>query len=140
MSVSDIPEDSIISEINMTPLVDISLVLVIIFMVIAPFFSHLLKQITLPTAGTASLNDQNSIKISVFEDGTLAVNTTVVKESEMGGAILAEIGRVRSPWLIMRADGKVRHGRVMEIVRLAKKSGVERVAFAVTPKIEGGAQ
>lgn len=140
MSVSDLPEENIISEINMTPLVDVSLVLVIIFMVIAPFFSHLLKQILLPTAASASLNDQNSIKISIFGDGTLAVDTTVIKEDELGGAILKEIGKVRSPWVIVRADSGVRHGRVMEIVRLAKKSGVERVAFAITPKVPGGAQ
>jgi len=140
VSVSDLPEDSIIAEINMTPLVDVSLVLVIIFMVIAPFFSNLLKQLVLPAAASVSLNDQNSMKISIFTDGTLAVNANVVDESEMGGAILNEIGRTRSPWVIVRADSKVRHGRVMEIVRLAKRSGVERVAFAITPKAAGGVQ
>ncbi|MFA6434737.1 MAG: biopolymer transporter ExbD [Elusimicrobiales bacterium] len=137
MSINDGPEDGIISGINMTPLVDISLVLVIIFMLIAPFLSRLLKPMTLPPARQASLNDQNTVKISIFKDGTLAVNANVVNEAEMGGRILSEITSGKSPWALVRADVEVPYEKVMVILRLVKKSGIERIAFATRPAEAG---
>lgn len=134
MAKNDLSEDSIISEINMTPLVDVSLVLVIIFMLIAPFLSQLLKPMILPTARQATLNDQNTVKVSIFTDGTLAVNATVVKEENMGELILKEITKGKSPWALVRADTDVPYEKVMTILQLVKKAGIERVAFATKPE------
>lgn len=139
MAKNDLPADNIISEINMTPLVDISLVLVIIFMLIAPFLSRLLKPMTLPPARQASLNDQNTVKISIFSDGTLAINAEVVTEAELGPRVLKEITRGKSPWALIRADTDIPYEKVMVILQLVKKSGIERIAFATRP-VEAGAK
>lgn len=137
MPGNELPEESIISEINMTPLVDVSLVLVIIFMLIAPFLSRLLKPMTLPPAKQASLNDQNTVKISIFTDGTLAINAEVVKEADLGEQILKEITRGKSPWALVRADTEVPYEKVLVILHLIKKSGIERIAFATRPAEAG---
>ncbi|MBI4057516.1 MAG: biopolymer transporter ExbD [Elusimicrobia bacterium] len=140
MTPSNFPDDEIISEINLTPLVDVSLVLVIIFMVVAPFFSHILKPLLLPPAGKAALNDQNTIKVSIFPDGTLAVGSSMVSESELGNRIKKEIQEGKQPWVLVRAGEEVVHGRVMEILKVIKTLGVQRIAFATRPKVdvEGG--
>jgi len=121
----------------MTPLVDISLVLVIIFMLIAPFLSSLVKPMKLPPARRASLNDQNTVKVSIFKDGTLAVNASVVKEADLGGVILKEITKGKSPWALVRADTEIPYERVMSIMQLIKKAGIERIAFATRPEEDG---
>ncbi|HAH31675.1 MAG TPA: biopolymer transporter ExbD [Elusimicrobia bacterium] len=139
MPVNDLPDESIISEINMTPLVDVSLVLVIIFMLIAPFLTRLLKPMQLPPSKQASLNDQNTVKISIFKDGTLAVNTDVVDESALGERILKEITKGKSPWALVRADTEIPYEKVTVILQLIKKAGIERVAFATRP-VEAGAK
>ncbi|OGR88233.1 MAG: hypothetical protein A3J74_08190 [Elusimicrobia bacterium RIFCSPHIGHO2_02_FULL_57_9] len=131
----DFPEDNAITEINMTPLVDVSLVLVIIFMVVVPFFSHIIKPMTLPSASRAAMTERNSISVSVFPDGDLAVGSSLIAGPEqLVGAIAQEIASGKAPWVMVRAGNDVAHGRVMDIIKTIKKAKIERVGFAVQPK------
>ncbi|MFA6003235.1 MAG: biopolymer transporter ExbD [Elusimicrobiota bacterium] len=134
MGPVDSGEDDIISEINLTPLVDVSLVLVIIFMVVAPFFSQILKPLTLPNSASATLTEQNTIKVSIFPDGTLAVGPALVQPEQMNAALQKEIASGKQPWVVVRAGTEVASGRVMDTVKEIKKYGIERVAFAAQPK------
>jgi biopolymer transport protein ExbD len=134
MDAADFDSDEMITEINMTPLVDISLVLVIIFMVIAPFLSHVLKPLNLPMSAKATLTDQNTIKVSVFPDGTLAVGATVMDDAQLEGAITNEIKAGKKPWVLVRAGVEVPHGRVMDVVKIIQRQKIERLAFAARPK------
>lgn len=134
MGPIDAGEDDIISEINLTPLVDVSLVLVIIFMVVAPFFSQILKPLTLPNAASATLSEQNTIKVSIFPDGTLAVGPSLIQPEQLDPALRREIAAGKNPWVIVRAGADVASGRVMDTVKEIKKYGIERVAFAAQPK------
>lgn len=131
---ADNMEEDIISEINLTPLVDVSLVLVIIFMVVAPFVTHILKPLQLPHCVNASLSEQNSIKVSVFPDGTLAVGPNLVKREQLESALQQEIASGKNPWVMLRAGMMVSHGRVMDIVGAIKKAGIKRIGFAAKPK------
>lgn len=135
---TEIYDDEIIAEINMTPLVDISLVLVIIFMVIAPFLSHVLKPVDLPSSSKAALSDQNSIKVSIYPDGTLAVGSLMLTEPELADAIDKELAAGKKPWVLVRAGADVPHGRVMDVVKSILKRKIERLAFAARPKTTPG--
>lgn len=124
-------DEEMITEINLTPLVDVSLVLVIIFMVVAPLFTNILKPLLLPAAANAGLTESNSIKISIFLDGMLAVGPTIVPASGVTGAIQKEIASGRPPWVLVRAATEVPHGRVMDVIQSVKRGGALRVGFAV---------
>jgi biopolymer transport protein ExbD len=133
---SSIPEEEIISEINMTPLVDVSLVLVIIFMIVAPFMSNVLKPLNLPTSTRAALSEQEAVKVSIFPDGELAVGPEMVDRSQLETAIQKQISGGKKPWVLIRAGAEVDHGKVMEVVKILKTLKIERLAFAANPKQE----
>ena len=137
--LDDALDAEIISEINLTPLVDVSLVLVIIFMVVAPLFSNILKPLLLPAAANAGLTESNAIKVSIFPDGMLAVGPTVVPESDVADAVKKEIASGRPPWVLVRAGTDVPHGRVMDVVRSVQRAGAQRIGFAVQSRTAGSA-
>lgn len=134
MAASNLAEDEIICEINVTPLVDVSLVLVIIFMVVAPFFSQTLRPLILPSSAFTALTESNAIKVSVFADGQMAVGSTFVDDAHLDGALRREISAGRPPWVLVRAGTEVSHRQVMAVVKSVKKSGIKRVAFAAQAK------
>ena len=136
MRVDDIRDNVIIAEINLTPLVDVSLVLVIILMVSAPLFAHLFKPLLLPTADHAILSEANAITVSVFPEGTLAVGPVMVTESRLAKEVARQIASGRRPWALVRAGASVPHGRVMDILRIIK-SGIQRIGFAARRQASG---
>lgn len=130
-------EDELIAEINVTPLVDVALVLVIIFMVVAPFLSQILKPLTLPNASRTAMSEQNTIKVSLFPDNTMAVGAQLVPINELAQKIKDEMANGKPPWVILRAGAEIPHGDVMRIMKIIKETGAQRVAFAANP---GGRQ
>src|SRR6266404_6130316 len=130
MDISGLDDDDIISEINLTPLVDVSLVLVIIFMVVAPFITHILKPLMLPDSAKAGLTEQNTIKVSVFPDGTLAVGSALVDQGNLAAIVHVQLSVGEPKGVLVRAGANVTHGRVMEIVKIVQEAGAQRVAFA----------
>lgn len=127
----DFPDDEILTGINVTPLVDVSLVLVIIFMVIAPFVPQLLKPIHLPSSYNAALTEADCIKVSLFSDGRIAVDTDFVSRESLEEAVKSKIASGHAPWVIIRAGSEASHGSVMQIVDIVKRAGAQRIAFAV---------
>ena len=129
-------DEEIISEINLTPLVDVSLVLVIIFMIVAPLFSNILKPLILPAATNVGLNEMNAIKVSLFPDGTVAVGPTIARPEHLAETVQKEISGGRLPWVLIRAGTHVSHGRVMDAVKAVKIGGAQRIGFAVQSRGE----
>lgn len=138
MSVSDIDSEDPIVDINLTPLVDVSLVLVIIFMVVAPFCSNVIKPMTLPSSRKSSLYAQDSIKVSLFPDGNLAVGPEFIPRERLVETLRGELASGKPSVALVRAGTDVPHGEVMEVLHAVKQAGVQRIAFAVHPKSEGG--
>ncbi|MBI4375189.1 MAG: biopolymer transporter ExbD [Elusimicrobia bacterium] len=137
MALVETDRDEMITEINLTPLVDVCLVLVIIFMIVAPLFSRVLKPLILPGSTQAKLTEKNSIKVSVFPDGKIAVGPDFVAQSELAAALKKQIEAGAPPWALVRAGADVPHGRVMDVIRTVKEAGVSRLAFAAQPKPQG---
>ena len=126
-------DDGLIASINVTPLVDVVLVLLIIFMVTARIIHSQGLPMDLPQAAKGdAIQTIFSVELSV--DGKTAVDSEYV-ESDESITNLAKKGLAKNPDLraVIRADKKVEHGRVIHVLDLLKRAGIAKIAFAVTP-------
>jgi biopolymer transport protein ExbD len=131
-------DDGLIAGINVTPLVDATLVLLIIFMVTARIIVSQGMPMDLPKAASGeALQQVFSVELSV--DGKTRVDSESLPSDE---AItpLAKAAKAKTPDLraVIRADRKVEHGRVIHVLDLLKRAGVAKIAFAVSPSDKGG--
>lgn len=135
-------DDGLIAGINVTPLVDVTLVLLIIFMVTAKILVSQGMLMDLPKAASGE-SIQTVFSVELAADGRTRVDSEVVKDDEAVGD-LAKAARTRNKDLraVIRADSKVEHGRVIHVLDLLKRAGVAKIAFAVAPaaKKEPGAK
>ena len=119
----------IISEINVTPFVDVLLVLLIIFMVAAPMMTSSVN-IDLPK-GSADPNNEKiqPITVSVKADGTIFLQEDSVKLSTLGAQLIEINGKNLSNKILVRADKNLDYGRVMEVVRIISVAGFNQVVL-----------
>jgi biopolymer transport protein ExbD len=131
-------DDGMVSGINVTPLVDVTLVLLIIFMVTARIIVSQGMPMDLPKAASGeALQQVFSVELSA--DGKTRVDSDNLANDE---AItpLAKAAKAKNADLraVIRADKKVEHGRVIHVLDLLKRAGVAKIAFAVSPSDKGG--
>lgn len=131
----DDPNDAI-TGINVTPLVDIMLVLLIIFMVTAKLIVSKSVPLDLPKAASGS-DIQTVFSIVLAADGTTQIDSKASNDD----AILAQAraAREKNPELraIIKADSSVPHGRVIHVLDLLKQAQVAKIAFGVSPVAPG---
>ncbi len=121
------------SGINVTPLVDIMLVLLIIFMVTAKLIVSQTLPMDLPKAATGG-EQQTVFSVTVGADQNMTVDSRpVTSDAELLG--LAKTARATNPELraVIRADAALSHGRVVRIMDLLKQGGIGKIAFGVEP-------
>ena len=126
-------DDGLIAGINVTPLVDVTLVLLIIFMVTAKIIVSQGMPMDLPKAASGE-SVQTVFSVELSADGKTRVDSENVASDEAISA-LAKTAHTRNKDLraVIRADKKVEHGRVIHVLDLLKRAGVAKIAFAVTP-------
>jgi len=122
------------AEINVTPLVDVVLVLLIIFMVTAPFLQGGLE-IDLPKVATRGLDVREGLIVSVRADRTVAVGNSVVPIARFEDA-LARAGAARRP-VFLKADQKVPYGTIVDLVARMRRSGVAALGLVTEPPPAG---
>jgi biopolymer transport protein ExbD len=129
-------DDGLIAGINVTPLVDVTLVLLIIFMVTAKIIVSQGMPMDLPKASGESVQTVFSVELSA--DGRTRVDSELVANDE-ALTPLAKTAHARTKDLraVIRADKKVEHGRVIHVLDLLKRAGIAKIAFAVSPNEEG---
>lgn len=127
-------DDEVMSEINMTPLVDVMLVLLIIFIITIPVINHAVK-IDLPRA-TNQPNDAKpqSINVSVDAQGKVYWNQEEVDQAQLEQRIAAAAQVQPQPELHLRADRDVRYERVAEVMAAAQNGGLGKIGFITEPK------
>ena len=129
--------DDLIAGINVTPLVDVTLVLLIIFMVTAKIIVSQGMPMDLPKAASGE-SLQTVFSVELTADGKTRVDSTMVANDEAVAALAREAkAKTKDLRAVIRADRKVEHGRVIHVLDLLKRSGVAKIAFAVSPVAEG---
>ncbi|MGH8788600.1 MAG: ExbD/TolR family protein [Cupriavidus necator] len=127
-------DDEVMSEINMTPLVDVMLVLLIIFIITIPVINHAVK-IDLPRA-TNTPNDAKpqNINVSVDASGKVFWNQVEVDQATLESNIALAAQQQPQPELHLRADREVRYERVAEVMAAAQHGGLGKIGFITEPK------
>ncbi|CAM3056756.1 MULTISPECIES: ExbD/TolR family protein [Cupriavidus] len=127
-------DDEVMSEINMTPLVDVMLVLLIIFIITIPVINHAVK-IDLPRA-TNTPNDPKpqNINVSIDASGKVFWNQVEVDQATLESNIALAAQQQPQPELHLRADREVRYERVAEVMAAAQHGGLGKIGFITEPK------
>jgi biopolymer transport protein ExbD len=123
----------IIAEINVTPLVDIMLVLLIIFMLTANLIARQAIEIDLPRATQATAAKPKALAISLTRDGSLVLHDHAVTSDELRAAVRAAVASDPTTQVIIAGDKAVSHGRVVWVLDLVKSLGVTSFAIQVDP-------
>ena len=126
--------DEVMNEINMTPLVDVMLVLLIVFIITVPVMKHAVN-IDLPRA-TSTPQDAKpeTIRLSVDAQGRYYWNEQPIGEDDLLPRLQAEARREPQPELHLRGDKEARYERVAQALAAAQRSGLRRIGFITEPK------
>jgi biopolymer transport protein ExbD len=125
--------DDIIADINITPFVDIILVVLIIFMVTATYIVAPSIKVNLPDAATGDGTDESSLGLTLTADGTLYLNGDEVSRDELRAVIRNEKARDQDVVCLIAADRVVQHGDVVGLIDLVRQEGVARFAINIEP-------
>jgi biopolymer transport protein TolR len=125
------------SEINVTPLVDVCLVLLIIFMVVTPILQAGVE-VELPKTSNAPTiqGDQNQLRVSIAEDGNVYIRDSRVADADLPSFLAAIHGAEADREVIVRGDRHLGYERVSEVLAMLSEAGFQRVAL-VTEKRAG---
>ena len=121
------------SDINVTPLVDVMLVLLVIFLISAPLMGNALR-LDLPAAqAPLSSEASNSLSLSLDRQGAVFINDKPVATEALPAVLAMQASDDASIEVQLRADQNVPYGRVAEVMGLLQKAGLTKVALAVQP-------
>ena len=117
-----------ISTINVTPLVDVLLVLLIIFMITAPVITHKIRT-DLPQPGTNATADTDPIRLSIQADGGMVWNGAPITDAQLTTQLSFAAMRNQQPELIIDAADGAQYQAVAHVLAQAKSQGLARVDF-----------
>ena len=127
-------DEDAITDINITPLVDIILVVLIIFMVTATYIVDDSIKVNLPSAATGESTEFSSLGLQLTADGKLYRDGTETNEAQLRAFIQAEKEVVGDDiTALIAADSEVDHGRVVWLIDLVKQEGVTKFAINIDP-------
>jgi len=126
-------KDDIVSEINMTPLVDVMLVLLIIFIITVPVLTHSVR-LDLPRAqNTPNAAQPQAVTISVTADGTVYWNETALDEGTLESMLREAATQTPQPEILIRGDRQVAYENVARIMAAVQRNGILKLGFVTKP-------
>ena len=126
-----------LGEINVTPLVDVVLVLLLVFMVTAPMMSRGID-VSLPVANQPRADEEDRITVSVNASERIYIGDQLVTPAILEGKLRAMMEGRTSKVVYLRADEALRYGRVIAVVDTIKRAGVEQIGFVYVLPAERG--
>ena len=126
-------KNAMFTEINITPLTDIFLVLLIIMMVVAPTFQSVDNTITIPEINSGVSIEQKNATIAVTKDGTMYLNDKKINSENLANALIELKPKLEKKEVVVKADEKVRSSEVMKIMDAAKAAEYNKLVMAGEP-------
>ena len=123
-----------IAEINMIPLIDVMLVLLIIFIITAPLLTHAIKLDLPQAASQPSPQEANTIQLSIQADGTVFWDTEAVDADTWQARMVAAAQQTPQPENHLRADGDLAYRHVARIMADASRAGLVKLGFVTDPR------
>ena len=128
------------SNINVTPMVDVMLVLLIIFMVITPMINNKVN-VDLPTVSNAvvmeNANKEDAVTVAVTRDGRIFLGADPVSPDDMGAKISAKLENQTTKEVYKRADNRAVYGKVMDAVDGIRAAGVSQLGLLTEKRDDG---
>jgi biopolymer transport protein ExbD len=130
--------------VDITPLIDVVLLLVVFFMLTTTFIGAPAIKVDLPTSSAKEISkEQKEVKITITKDGKIYVDRATggsgdpISLKELGKLLNKTARENRDTMVIVRADENTTHGNVVTVMDLAKKSGLNKLAIATKPEKRG---
>jgi len=135
---SDAGGEEMMGEINTTPLVDVMLVLLIIFMVTAPMFTHAVR-VDLPRAeSAANVEKPDRLDLSIDATGRIYWNAEVLSLAQLRERLDVAARAEIQPEVQLRADREVRYEIVAQVISAVRQAGIRKLGFVTDPADRGG--
>ena len=126
--------DEVMNEINMTPLVDVMLVLLIIFIITVPVMKHSVE-IDLPRASSQPQDARpETVRLSVDAQGAYYWNEKPIEDRELPRMLNDAAAKIPQPELHIRGDKAVRYERVAQAMSAAQQAGLHKIGFITEPQ------
>ncbi len=127
-------ETPLLSEINTTPLVDVMLVLLVVFMITTPLFTHAVK-VDLPQVSARPAETKpDTVRLGISAAGDLYWNDQLVGDEELARRLVTAATIVPQPEVHLRADRTTRYERLAEIMAAVRNAGIHRLGFITSPE------
>ncbi|MFN3987511.1 MAG: ExbD/TolR family protein [Rhodocyclaceae bacterium] len=122
------------NEINMVPLIDVMLVLLIVFMITAPLLTHSVN-IDLPSASNETINQEpDTVTLAIDGTGKLYWNDQPIDAGELDARLTEAAARHEQPELHLRADRETRYQVLAEVMSRARQAGIRKMGFITQPE------
>ena len=123
--------EKISSRINVTPMVDVMLVLLIIFMVITPMIqaSRVKLASTSNPTPMPDVNREDALVVAVMHDGTIFLGSQIVSDATLAEKIKAELPAQRDKTVYVRADARVRYGALVSVIDDLRSAGIDQLGL-----------
>lgn len=133
MAMGSGKKNTMFTEINITPLTDIFLVLLIIMMVVAPTFQSMDNAITMPEVNSGTAIEQQNATVAVTKDGTIYLNGTKVLADNLTDALAELRPSLEKAEVVVKADEKAKSAIILEIMNSAKNAEYKKLVVAGEP-------
>lgn len=127
-------DDALLNDINMTPFIDVMLVLLIVFMITLPVINHTVK-VELPRANVEKLQqDPQAVNIAITADGQISWDGETIDEAQLEARLDAAAAETERPSIRLSADTGAEYGRVAHVMVRAQQRGLSKIDFVLQPE------
>ncbi len=131
---NDNKQNTPMADINVTPMVDVMLVLLVIFIITAPLFTHAIK-LDLPEAQSAAAPEKpDTISLSINGEGTIFWNNDPIQQKDLDARLAAAAQKKPQPELQLRADKSTRYEVIAQVMSAAQSNGLTKLGFVTDAK------
>ena len=133
MAFSNKKKQKLFSEINITPLTDIFLVLLIIMMVVAPSFQSMDNAVDVPEINNGVNVEQDKITVSITKDGAIFVNGAATAATSLTDTLIAARGDIEDAEVVVKADKNIKSSIIMDVMDAAQNAEYKKLIVAGEP-------